>query len=731
MATYTYVSVASVTPNHGTAAGGTAVTITGTGFDLATGVTFDGLTATSIVYVSATTITCVTPTHASGAVTVAVLGVDTLADAYTYEVATNLLPPIPFRVPVLQDGQLVEVNSWGRWLSTLKLRVEAPVSLVAEQITGVFQVAQIPQLPWTKIDLDAARRLLGRTTAGAGAAEEIRVLSPLVLNSTGLGFLGAPGGFTQGSVIFAGPIGTLSQDNANFYWDDTKNALGIGVHPFDANHQLAVGGADGTIEGIAVYSAGAGLEFKNFANSIQYGVISSFTTGAGGLLVSTSGNANPLLLNTNGGPTGVGGVTTPTAHLHLAAGIATATFAPLKFTSGVLLGTAEAGAVEFLTDKFYGTITTGAVRKTFAFLESPQFVTPDIGAATGTSLTLSGALSSPSLIAAAAMTITPAAGTNLNVSLSTTGDFAVNTNQLYVDTSAARVGINRATPTQALSISGEMDFYAGTTLRGIIGPSSWASNFFTFQNATLAESASNFALSQDDTGQTYINAASGKLVYFRVNNNTFMAGNVNSLLVIGPNVVAGDFPTGSVGIVFKDGTILSAMATDTAGDYADDVGGTVERFCINEGNEKARLTGLACRNTSQFDKTASTALANVTGLTRNVAAGVTYRFEATLFITADVTGGSKFAIAGTATATSILYDILLLDESTKAFTITSRQTALAGSAGQAGTTSGICRILGTIVVNAAGTLTVQFAQNASNLTSSILANSTFTLQQVP
>ncbi len=36
-------------------------------------------------------------------------------------------------------------------------------------------------------------------------------------------------GFTQGSVAFAGPGGTLAQDNANFFWDDATNRLGIGT----------------------------------------------------------------------------------------------------------------------------------------------------------------------------------------------------------------------------------------------------------------------------------------------------------------------------------------------------------------------------------------------------------------------------------------------------------------------------------------------------------------------
>jgi hypothetical protein len=61
----------------------------------------------------------------------------------------------------------------------------------------------------------------------------------------------------------------------------------------------------------------------------------------------------------------VGVNTIPTAKLHIGAGSATANTAPLKFTSGTLLSSAEAGAMEFLTDNAYITITTGAARKEF------------------------------------------------------------------------------------------------------------------------------------------------------------------------------------------------------------------------------------------------------------------------------------------------------------------------------------------------------------------------------
>jgi glycerol-3-phosphate dehydrogenase len=87
----------------------------------------------------------------------------------------------------------------------------------------------------------------------------------------------------------------------------------------------------------------------------------------------------------------------------------------------------------------------------------------------------------------------------------------------------------------------------------------------------------------------------------------------------------------------------------------------------------------------------------------------------------------QFAIGGTATATSIQYHIQATDNATNAIVISSQQTALGGAAGQAGSTGAYVVIDGEIVVNAAGTLTVQFAQNASNGTSTVAAGSTFSV----
>lgn len=59
-------------------------------------------------------------------------------------------------------------------------------------------------------------------------------------------------------------------------------------------------------------------------------------------------------------------------------GTATAGTAPLKFTSGTLLSSPEPGAIEFLTDTYYGTITTSSVRKKFALYDDSAGATGDI-----------------------------------------------------------------------------------------------------------------------------------------------------------------------------------------------------------------------------------------------------------------------------------------------------------------------------------------------------------------
>lgn len=60
------LTVVSCSPDYGPIAGGTSVTITGTGFLSGATVTFDGVSATSVTVVSDTSITCTTPAGTVG-----------------------------------------------------------------------------------------------------------------------------------------------------------------------------------------------------------------------------------------------------------------------------------------------------------------------------------------------------------------------------------------------------------------------------------------------------------------------------------------------------------------------------------------------------------------------------------------------------------------------------------------------------------------------------------------
>ena len=65
--------------------------------------------------------------------------------------------------------------------------------------------------------------------------------------------------------------------------------------------------------------------------------------------------------------------------------------------------------------------------------------------------------------AGSSVTITPGAGNNLNIALSDAGDFAVNTNQLYVDTSVGNVGIGTTTPSFIIDAIGDIQVYSSAT----------------------------------------------------------------------------------------------------------------------------------------------------------------------------------------------------------------------------------------------------------------------------
>ena len=101
---YTYINpaptVTSITPNSGTANGGTPVTITGTGFLAGATVSLGGTAATGVTVVNSTSITATTAAHTAATVSVVVTNTDaqsgTLANGYTYNTSTGGGGPVTF-----------------------------------------------------------------------------------------------------------------------------------------------------------------------------------------------------------------------------------------------------------------------------------------------------------------------------------------------------------------------------------------------------------------------------------------------------------------------------------------------------------------------------------------------------------------------------------------------------------------------------------------------------------
>jgi len=246
---------------------------------------------------------------------------------------------------------------------------------------------------------------------------------------------------------------------------------------------------------------------------------------------------------------------------------------------------------------------------------------------------------------------------------------------------------------------------------------------------SLSTSSLLFINSLDRTNLTGDTSSS---IIYGVQSTT--TGNQRLKLGGGGNVGIGIYPTSRLHIpagTATAGTGPFKLTTGTNMTVAE--AGTMEYttpqlFFTNGGMQRQELfQGQQSRVSTQFDKT-NTTLSDITGLTATLVAGKIYRFEAKLYTTSDVAGGVKFAIAGTATATNIIYEGLTTDAG---LTTQSRAAALATAVGAVtAVTAAYTVITGTITVNAAGTLTVQFAENAATVTSSVLVGSTFVVTEM-
>lgn len=176
---------------------------------------------------------------------------------------------------------------------------------------------------------------------------------------------------------------------------------------------------------------------------------------------------------------------------------------------------------------------------------------------------------------------------------------------------------------------------------------------------------------------------------------------------------------------FQTGSLLSSP---TAGSWGYSTPGLyfTNGTAVRQQVVLSQMTRVSGSNFSVSNDT----LTNVTGLTANVAAGATYDFEIIIYGTCDIAGGMQIALAGTCTATSIIYQGQF-GEAGGNVQYAPRATALGtGIAMGSGSTAPYLRITGTITVNAAGTLTVQMAEEVTTATATVLIGSTFKVTQL-
>ncbi len=134
--------------------------------------------------------------------------------------------------------------------------------------------------------------------------------------------------------------------------------------------------------------------------------------------------------------------------------------------------------------------------------------------------------------------------------------------------------------------------------------------------------------------------------------------------------------------------------------------------------------------TTQFDKTTSTAYADVPGLSITLTTGK-WLIEAAVYVSADATGGYKSNLQGTMTATPFVAQNLSTNNTgTPSAAVLKTSFPVADGVSAAGATTSTLYWTSTLTVTVAGTLKVQFAQSVSNGTSSVLVGSYLKGQKV-
>lgn len=218
-----------------------------------------------------------------------------------------------------------------------------------------------------------------RSTSGVGTTDHIKFT---VGNNGGT----EAARILNGGQFLVGATSLVSSEIAQFN-KNQNNTTSINIRNTNAgsNAYVSVLASNGTanaflgINGTGV--TGGGLygtaNMGYLMNSNSAGLSVGSDNASGGLKVYTGGSAaaNERLNVNSSGRTYFGGSASATAIVHIKAGTATASTAPLKFTSGTNLTTAETGAMEYNGTNLFFT-RSGTTRESVMTANSVNTVSP-------------------------------------------------------------------------------------------------------------------------------------------------------------------------------------------------------------------------------------------------------------------------------------------------------------------------------------------------------------------
>jgi hypothetical protein len=228
-------------------------------------------------------------------------------------------------------------------------------------VTSVSGTGTVNGITLTGTVTTSGSLTLGGTLSGVSLTSQVTGTLPVANGGTGTATA-----FTAGSVVFAGASGTYSQDNANLFWNDTDNRLGIGTST--PGYAIDIASSD-TTAGIgyaarirANATAGAGaIQFTDSGVTAQLGYISASATD-----ITIQADGTSVVRFIAGGSTrfqigasgqfGIGGATYGTSGQVLTSGGASAAPTWSTPTTGTVTSVSGTGTVNGIT--LTGTVTS-------------------------------------------------------------------------------------------------------------------------------------------------------------------------------------------------------------------------------------------------------------------------------------------------------------------------------------------------------------------------------------